>query len=934
MSQKPDEELVDAEEVVAEVAEAEETPEAAVEGEQQANEGMADQEMEEHIEEGEGDNHEEEDGDEDEGDGDNHEDDDGDEADGHEDSASAPKGKSGSKPDSAKTSTKGSGAAKTETKGGSRKRSNSGNGGAPRSKGGASNARTRTLEQYFHKSVLARAAALAKRIPRLPAKNEDIASINAAHFSEPIVVKGSEIGDGCKYKLVAAEVPGALVALRDYVGDGHGPEDGEEVVAHVDEEAPAAAGGKGSKKSAPTVKGICTHIPKRGDDMAAWIEEKFADHKFISNCHARYIKDTESNVVRAVYDVTVVPAIGEVFITTLPKRASQFVVGSKKMKADELRTLFAHSQKLYNEATDDQQNTDEHYFVELQDRATGDVTPFPCERAFVQSMSLPVLHSHDERIHAVVTSQRFLYNKAAKLIGSSKSGGADDEGAGDDHEATEKAAKKSKSEKDKDVGKAGSKAANGASAPTSKRGAGAAAKSEATAAGALNVELPVRQPGTSSNGAAADADPVENGGDGLDTTAEIAKNAINNEVFDKIHRKFSQELGKLVGRFNGEKTKLEQAAIAAPESGHYYPTAIPADIKANPGRNELYTRLLGSIDEGGAIRHLLKGLLFTSNPEGRGQRVLRTLTAASVCIGAKPEAVTKAVTEKDSLGDELTRLMGLYDTSDGAAWRKFLSTDDSGAEKFDVDGFIKAYCGQDVAPLARATGLPAFITGALVGADEVNKHVIELIKAFRDVSANYSAILEGASAAVGEAVAGVQTEMSSAQKRIKGKFEKNLKEANERAETLKAEKHALSEKLSASEKLKAELTDKSSALEAELAKLRSELAAAKEAATKAATKPATAAAAASTPAPAKAAAPKATTPAPAKAATPAAAKPPAPKAAAPAPKKVEDKPVPVASTATAAKKPAAATTTAAAKKPTPEKKQPVPAPVDDGYGDF
>jgi hypothetical protein len=917
MSQKPDDELVDAEEAVGEVAETQEP----VEGEAQGTEGMADQEMEEHVEEVDGDNHEEEDGDEEDGDGDNQEDE-GDEenekAEEAEDNA-ATKGKSSKA--ATKATPKGAGSAKTETKGGTRKRSNSANGGGstPRSKGGASNARTRTLEQYFHKSVLARATALAKRIPRLPAKNEDIASINTAHFSEPIVVKGSEIGDGCKYKLVAAEVPGALVALRDYVGEGHGPEDGEEAAGTADEEAPA--GGKGSKKSAPTVKGICTHMPKRGDDMAAWIEEKFAGHKFITNCHARYVKDTESNVVRALYDVTVVPAIGEVFITTLPKRASQFVVGSKKMKADELRTLFAHSQKLYNEATDDQQNTDEHYYVELQDRATGDVTPFPCERAFVQSMSLPVLHSHDERIHAVVTSQRFLYNKAAKLIGSSKAaGGAEEEGGGaDDHEATEKTPKKSKSEKDKDVGKAGSKAGSTA-APTSKRGAGAAAKSEATAAGALNVELPVRQPGTSSNGAATDADPVENGGDGLDTTAEIAKNAINNEVFDKIHRKFSQELGKLKGRFDGEKTKLEQAAIAAPESGHYYPTSIPADIKANPGRNELYTRLLGSIDEGGAVRHLLKGLLFPSNPEGRGQRVLRTLTAASVCIGAKPEAVTNTVTEKDSLGSEVTRLMGLYDTSEGAAWRKFLSTDDSGAEKFDVDGFLKAYAGQDTAPLARATGLPAFITGALVGADEVNKHVIELVKAFRDVSQNYSGILEGASAAVGEAVAGVQTEMSNAQKRIKGKFEKNIKEANERSETLKTEKHALAEKLTASEKLVSQLTDKSSTLEAELAKVRAELAAAKEAGTKATPKPA-----AATPAPAKAAAPKV--------ATPAAAKPPAPKAATPAPKKAEDKPVAAAATTTV-KKPAAATSTTAAKKPAPEKKQPEPTPVDDGYGDF
>lgn len=930
MSQKPDEEFANAEEDGAETG--------AHEAEEPENEAMADQEMAEHAEEAaDGDNQDYE---EDQEEGNNHEEDEGDEEnenveeeeavdDGAPGAKGKPSGKAGAKVAADGRDNSASGSAKTDTKGGTRKRSNSASGGgaAPRSKGSASNARTRTLEQYFHKTVIARAAALTKKIPRLPAKGEDIARINEAHFSEPVVVKGSEIGNGCKYRLVAAEVPGALAALRDYIGDGHGPEDGEDAAGTGEDEAAAGGAGKGSsKKSAPTVKGVCTHVPKRGEDMAAWIEDKFSGHKFISNCHARYIKDTESNVVRAVYDVTVVPAIGEVFITTLPKRSSQFVVGSRKMKADELRTLFAHSQKLYNEAPDDQQNTDEHYFVELQDRATGDVTPFPCERAFMQSMSMPVLQSHDERIHAVVTSQRFLYNKAAKLIGSSKAsaGGANEEDGGE-HAA--KTAKKSKSEKDKDVAKAGSKAASGGA--SSKRGAGAAAKSEANAAGALNVELPVRQPGNSSGGAATDAEPVENSGEGgIDAAAEIAKNAVNNEAFEKIHRKFSQELGKLVDLFNGEKAKLEQAAGSAPADGHYYPSSVPPEVKANPARSELYARLLGSIGEGGAVRHLLRALIFTPNPEGRGQRVLRTLAAASVCIGANPETVANTVTERDSLATELKRLAGLYDTSEGAEWRAFLSVGESGAEKFDVDGFLKAYAGQDTAPLARATGLPAFVTGALVGADEVKKHAIDLSKVFREVSQNYTSVLEGAGAAVAEAIAGVQTEMSNAQKRIKGKYERSIKEANERADTLKAEKNSIAEKLAASEKLAAELTDKSSAMEAELAKVRGELAAAKDAVAKATAKQA----------PASVAAPASAKPAP-KPPTPAPAKPSAPKAAAaPGPKKSEEKPTPsataAASTTTAAKKPAAAAVATAKKPPVEKKQQQEPAPADDGYGDF
>lgn len=754
---------------------------------------------------------------------------------------------------------------------------------SPRTKPGTNAARTRNLSAFFETTVVAHSNAMAAKLKKPPTNSAEVTAINEEHYKSPVVVLGSDIGDEGAYELVEPEMEGALEALREFAG--------EEPVPEEDDEKASEDGGKQKKV---TIKGVSTHVPKRNDAYNDWLKSKFGEFHFVSNCNGRYIREKKSGIVRLVHNATVVPSIGAQFLSLLTSK-SKVAIGDREYKAADIEIRFAKTHKEYVDGGEGA-GTDEHCYVELFDKP-GDITSYPCERAFISTMPLDVLLSHSEKLSGFF-APRFLYNLLAKM--NSDKGGK---------KGGSKAAASSKTED------AEAEAEKPATASSSKK----RTAKEAAQQSVTNVELPVKQRSKAPAGAnghhdeAADdfvAVPAENNGmiDAMD------RNHLNFAALDTVGRNFSKGMTARMKAFEEERKKATDLAASVPTDGSaFYPAATPEGLDAN--KSALYQQFVASLAEDSVLRKVAKALVFVEDDAERKTRLVQTMKATSVCIGAKPEIITNATPA--ALKVEFERVIGLFGDDSAAEWRKHVGEDG----KLDLAKFMGVFANAKTSPLCRSIFMTAFVAGTLIGADESFKFVRELADKMAKVTKFYAEQLKDAQSSVSELVRESSVEMARAQESIHNKHTKATAELTTERDSLKAAAKEADNKVKA---LEEQLAKKTAELEAAQKKFAADLEAAQKkasvapAAPKAAATPkADSAKPAAAPASAKPAAPKAATAKPvAKTAAPAEAKP----AAAAAAKKPA---------APAAAKPKAAP---AAAKPAP----PPPAPVaeDDDDGNF
>lgn len=755
-----------------------------------------------------------------------------------------------------------------------------------RPKSGGNAARTRSLSSFFEESVVARSNAMAAKLKKPPANAADVVAYNERHYKHPVVVLGSDIGEGGAYELLEPEVPGALEALRDFAG--------VEVVPEEDDEKAAGEDGDGKQKRV-TVKGVSTHVPKRTDAYGDWLSKKFGGYRFVSNCNGRYIREKKTGAVRLVHNATVVPGVAVHFLNLLPVK-SKVKIGDREYKPQDLEIRFATSHKDYVEGGDEA-GTDEHCYVELFDKP-GDITSYPCERAFVSGMPLDVLLSHSDKL-AGFFAPRLLYNLLAKMMNtdkaSKKSGDGAASGKGKDDEAPGRDAKTTDGKQ--------------STASSRKR----AAKDVAQQASA-SVDLPVKQRSTSSarasgkagaEGAAAEEEEEEAG-----TMIEaMDRNHVNFAAIEKVGRSFSKAMAERMKAFDEERKKTNEL-VAGVHSGdaQFYPLKPPAGVSANV--STLFERFVTAISTDGILRKIARAMVFVEDDAERATRIMSTMRATSVCIGAKSDIIAGA--SSDALRTEFERVIGLFDQSEDAEWRKYV--DKSG--KLDVKQFMGTYANTSTSPLCRSFFMTAFVSGVLIGADESFGVARGLAEAATRTGKHYAAQLEAARDSVSDLVREASVEMAKAQESLHNRYSKTTAELTE-------ERNALRKSVKEAEA-------KARALEEQLARKSAELEAAQkelEAANKRLAAKSSASATKSADAPAKPTNPTAT--ATTKAApAPAPAKKPAASAATPAKKPAA--PAPTTATTSAPKKPTAKTDTKTASKPAAQKEAPKVEDEDEG----
>lgn len=818
MSQKPDEELNDVEEQQPEEAEAQEEQQEG--GDMAENEEMEDTQQHAAAE-------------------DEVEDDQGEEEKDEADEAvqPPPAKKAAAKPKAA-GSIKPAAAAGSESKG--KKRTNSEvSASSPRSKGGNNAARTRSLSAYFDTTVVARSNAMASKMDKIPTSSVAIIQYNKEHFSAPVVVLGSDIGESGTYELVEPEVEGALQALADFIGTEVVPEDDDEKAANgaADEEK-----GKGAKKI--TIKGVATRVPKKNEQYPEWLKDKFGDYKFISNCHGRYIRHKETGVIRLVHNATIVPAIGALFVSLLSSK-TRIAIGNEELKPTDLQIRLAHTQSAH--ASSASEEDDEHLYVELFDKP-GEITSYPCERAFLASMPLDVLLSHSEKLPGYL-APRFLYNQLAKMSN------------------TDKSSKKSKTKDEEEVAES---APSTTKASTKKRNA----KADAAAQSAITVDLPVRQ-----RDAVKGADDEEHHANGV--ASEVTRNCTNFAALERIGKKFGTEMAAHLKEFEARRKAADDLVSSTPNSARFYPVSPPAMSDSDPkteANKKFYNQFVASLDDGNALRLMAKSLVFVPDQKARAERIQKTLLATSLCIAAKSETVSEA--KPADLAKEFERVIDLFSTASDAQWRKYVTAE----KELDLVGFMKVYANQKASPLCRALFMTGFVAGVCIGADEMTKTTHSMAKSVTEVTKFYSGQLTHASTSLSDLIRESNIEMAKAQKAITTRHEKENVQLTKERDDLKRELEKVNallagahKTLASSQESEESYKSKIEALTAENKKLVRELEAARSSTgVVAVPKPKVAAAPASKPAaPKAAAAPKSAPPA----AAPEKVKPP-PKAAA------------------------------------------------------